>query len=93
MSLTKLIEHFFFLFKFRSNFKQKILNINNVFNTRKKILKIVIMQKKNLKRNRENDEHSNFNLNSNSNRDQLKLKDFRNFKSQQQFQQSHSSNN
>ena len=76
---------FFFLFKLRSNFKQKILNIDSVLNTRKKFLKIVIMQKKNLKRNRENDEHSNFNSNSNSNRDQLKLKNFKNFKSQQQF--------
>ena len=40
------------------------------------------MQKKNLKYNRENDEHLNFNLNSNSNRDQLKFKNFKNFKFQ-----------
>ena len=81
------------MFKLRSNFKQKILNIDNVFNTCEKILKIVIIQKKNLKRNHENDEHSNFNLNSNSNYDQLKLKNFKDFKSQQQFQQFRSSNN
>ena len=61
------------------------MNINNVLNIRKKFLKIVIMQKKNLKRNRESNEHLNFNLNSNSNRDQFKFKNFRNFKFQQQF--------
>ena len=82
---NKTYRTFFFLFKLRSNFKQKILNIDNVFNIRKKILKIVIMQKKNLKHNRENDKHSNFNLNSNSNCDQLKFKNFKNFKFQQQF--------
>ena len=73
------------MFKFRSNFKQKILNIDNVFDIREKNLKVVIIQKKNLKRNCEDDEHSNFNLNLNSNRDQFKFKDFKNFKPQQQF--------
>ena len=93
MSLAKLIEHFFFLFKLRSNLKQKILSINSVFDTREEILKIVIMQEKNLKRSREDDEHSNFNSNSNSNRGQFKLKDSKGSKSQQQSQQSRSSNN
>ena len=68
------------MFKFCLNFKQKILNIDSVFDTRKKILKIVIMQKKNLKHNRENDEYLIFNLNSNSNRNQFKFKNFKNFK-------------
>ena len=40
------------------------------------------MQKKNLKRSRENDKYSNFNSNSNSNRNQLKFKNFKNFKFQ-----------
>ena len=69
------------------------MGIDNVSDTREKILKIVIMQKKNLKRNRGNDEHSNFNSNSNSNRDQPKPKNFKNSKPQQQFQQLRSSNN
>ena len=33
----------FFLIKFKSKFKNKILNINNVFKLRKKILIIIIM--------------------------------------------------
>ena len=84
---------FFFCLNFVQILNKKILNIDNVFNIRKKILKVVIIQKKNLKRNRESNEHSNFNLNSNSNRNQLKFKNFKNSKFQQQFQQFHLSNN
>ena len=42
----------FFLVKFKSKFKNKILNINNVFKLREKILIIIIMQKNILNRNR-----------------------------------------
>ena len=65
------------------NFKQKILNINSVFKTRKSILSVVIMQKKNLKRNRENNNNSNFNFNFNSTRCK-KSKNNNKFQQQQQ---------
>ena len=77
---------FFFLFKLRFELKTKILDTNQVSQTRKKILKVVIMQKKNLKRTYDNNNNSNFNLNSNSNRKQSKSKNFKNFKSQYQQQ-------
>ena len=46
----KIYKTFIFFVKFRFEFKQKILNIDNVSNIRKNILNVVIMQKKNLKR-------------------------------------------
>ena len=48
------------------NFKQKILDIDSVLKIRESILSIVIMQKKNLKRNRESNDNLNFNFNFNS---------------------------
>ena len=42
----------FFLIKLKSKLKNKILNINNVFKLREKILIIIIMQKNILNRNR-----------------------------------------
>ena len=36
----------FFFVKFKSEFKNKILNINNIFKLRKKILIIIIIKKK-----------------------------------------------
>ena len=64
---------FYFLIKLRSKFKQKIFDTNNVLKTRENILNIVIMQKKNLKRTRENNDNNNLNSNNNSNRNQLKF--------------------
>ena len=79
---------FHFLIKLRSKFKQKILETNNVSETRESILNVVIMQKKNLKRTRENDDNNNSNSNINSNRNQSKPKNLKNNKlSQQQKQQ------
>ena len=55
---------FIFFAKLRHELKQKIFDIESVSNTRENILKIVIMQKKNLKRQRsdnDDDENSNFN--------------------------------
>ena len=49
----------FFLVKLRSKLKNKILNINNVFKLRKKILIMIIMQKNILNRNRAEDEFNN----------------------------------
>ena len=57
---------FIFFAKLRHELKQKIFDIGSVSDTRKDILKIVIMQKKNLKRQRNgdgDDENSNFNQN------------------------------
>ena len=51
----------FFFVKFRHEFKQKILNIDNVLKIKKNILNIVIMQKKNLKRQRIDNDNLNFN--------------------------------
>ena len=62
------INKLFFLIKLRIKFKQKILNINKMFKIRENILNIVIMQKKNSKRNRENNNNLNFNFNFNSTR-------------------------
>ena len=75
----KIHKTFIFFAKFRSELKQKILNIDNVSNTRENILNVVIMQKKNLKRQRENDDNSNFN----QNRNDEKFKNFENDKLQQ----------
>ena len=50
MFLFEKIHKMFFFVKFRHEFKQKIFNIENVSNIRKNILKVVIMQKKFLKR-------------------------------------------
>ena len=74
---------FFFLIKLRTNLKQKILNIDNRFKNRENILNIAIMQKKNLKRNRENNNNSNFNFNFNSTR-RKKSKNNNKFQQQQQ---------
>ena len=49
----------FFFAKFRSELKNKILNINNVFKLRKEILIIIIIQKNILNRNRAEDEFNN----------------------------------
>ena len=76
----KIYRTFFFLFKFCFELKTKIFDTNQIFQTREKILKIAIMQKKNLKRTRDNNNNSNFNLNLNSNCEQFKFKNFKNFK-------------
>ena len=79
---------FYFLIKFRSKFKQKILDTNNVSEIRENILNVVIMQKKNLKRTRESDDDNNSNSNNNSNCNQFTFKNFKNnkfFQQQQQF--------
>ena len=47
----------FFLVKLNAKLKFKILNIDEIFNTREKILIKIIMQKKILKRTRSNDEN------------------------------------
>ena len=47
----------FFLVKLNTKLKFKILNIDEIFNTREKILIKTIMQKKTLKRTRSNDEN------------------------------------
>ena len=80
--LKKIYKTFIFFVKFRFEFKQKILSIDNVSNIRKNILNIVIMQKKNLKRQRENDDNSNFN----QNRNDEKFKNFESDKFQQNNQ-------
>ena len=51
----------FFFIKFRLKLKNKILNINNVFKLREKILIIIIMQKNILNRNRAKGEFNNQN--------------------------------
>ena len=58
----------FFFIKFRSEFKNKILNINNVFKLREKILIIIIMQKNILNRNRVKGEFNNQSLFKNFNK-------------------------
>ena len=47
----------FFLVKLNAKLKFKILNIDEIFNTREKILIKIIMQKKTLKRTRLNNEN------------------------------------
>ena len=49
----------FFFVKLKSKLKNKILNINNVFKLREKILIIIIMQKNILNRNRAENEFNN----------------------------------
>ena len=69
LEFEKIHKTFIFFVKLRHEFKQKIFDIENVSNTRKNILKVVIMQKKNLKRQRnddDDDENSNFNQNRKS---------------------------
>ena len=85
----KIHRTFFFLSKLRSELKTKILDTSQILQIREKILKIAIMQKKNLKRTRDNDNNSNSNSNPNSNCEQFKFKNFKSFKSQhqQQFRQ------
>ena len=82
---------FYFLIKFRSKLKQKIFDTNNVSKIRENILNVAIMQKKNLKRTRENDDDNNSNSNFNQNRFQFKSKNLKNFnkfsQQQQQFRQ------
>ena len=78
----KIHKTFIFFVKFRFELKQKILNIDNVSNIRKHILSVVIMQKKNLKRQRENNDTSNFN----QNRNDEKFKNFENDKFSQNNQ-------
>ena len=51
----------FFFVKLKSKLKNKILNINNVFKLREKILIIIIMQKNILNRNRAKGEFNNQN--------------------------------
>ena len=51
----------FFLIKFKLKFKNKILNINNIFKLKEEILIIIIMQKNILNRNRAEDEFNNQN--------------------------------
>ena len=51
----------FFFAKLKSKLKNKILNINNVFKLREKILIIIIMQKNILNRNRAKGEFNNQN--------------------------------
>ena len=82
LEFEKIHKTFIFFVKFRFEFKQKILNIDNVSNTRKNILSVVIMQKKNLKRQRENNDNSNFN----QNRNDEKFKNFESDKFQQNNQ-------
>ena len=57
----------FFFIKFKSKLKNKILNINNIFKLRKKILIIIIMQKNILNRSRAEDEFNNQSLFKNFN--------------------------
>ena len=82
LEFEKIHKTFIFFVKLRFEFKQKILNIDNVSNIRKNILNVVIMQKKNLKRQREN----NDNLNFNQNRNDEKFKNFESDKFQQNNQ-------
>ena len=82
LEFEKIHKAFIFFVKFRFELKQKILNIDNVSNIRKNILNVVIMQKKNLKRQRENDDISNFN----QNRNDEKFKNFENDKFSQNNQ-------
>ena len=57
----------FFLIKLKSKLKNKILNINNVFKLKKKILIIIIIQKNILNRNRAEGEFNNQSLFKNFN--------------------------
>ena len=67
LSFEKKYKTNFFLVKLRSELKNKILNINNVFKLRKKILIMIIMQKNILNRSRAGDEFNNQNLFKNFN--------------------------
>ena len=59
LSFEKKYKTNFFFVKFRSEFKNKILNIDNVFKLREEILIMIIMQKNILNRNRAEDEFNN----------------------------------
>ena len=79
---------FIFLIKLKFNLKKKILDIDQISKTRESMLKVIVMQKKNLKRARENDDN-NSNSNFNQNQNSIKFKKFKNnkFQQQQQFRQ------
>ena len=70
----------FFLIKFRSKFKNKVLNINNIFKLREKILIIIIIQKNILNRNRVKNEFNN----------QSSFKNFNKFKKRKFYNNSNS---
>ena len=67
LSFEKKYKINFFFVKFRSELKNKILNINNVFKLREKILIMIIMQKNILNRDRAEDEFNNQSLFKNFN--------------------------
>ena len=68
----------FFLCKLKNDLKNKILNIDNVSHTRKKILTQIIMQKTTMKRARENDEN-HFNDDHFDKKSQHNIKSFESF--------------
>ena len=53
LSLLKKHRIYIFLIKFKSNLKEKILDIDNVLNIRDELLTIIIMQEQTLNRIRE----------------------------------------
>ena len=57
----KMHKAYIFLIKLKSKLKNKILNIENLFTTRKKILTQIIMQKKIMKCSRETDFDEKYN--------------------------------
>ena len=59
LSFKKKYKTNFFFAKLRSEFKNKNLNINNIFKLREEILIIIIIQKNILNRNRVKDEFNN----------------------------------
>ena len=60
LELSKIHRANFFLVKFKSKLKSKILDIDNVSNVKKKILAATIMQKTIFERTRFDDENENF---------------------------------
>ena len=55
----KIHRAFIFLIKLKFNLKKKILDIDQISKTRKNMLRVIVIQKKNLKRARENNDVRN----------------------------------